>query len=86
MMLSDSPQQLRCLWSHLRLVNLTEFHARHNKEQSNVLAFALDVQTCKTTIKLKIAADRKPMKSFESTTKQARTGSAWGTESGVLNR
>ena len=23
---------------------------------------------------------------FESTTKQARTGSAWGTESGALNR
>ena len=44
--------------------NETEFHSRHNNETSNLLAFALDVQTHKTTIKLKIAANRELMKCF----------------------
>ena len=43
---------------------LTEFCPRHNNKQSNLLAFALHVQTHKTTIKLKIAADRKLRKYF----------------------
>ena len=45
-------------------VPLTEFHPRHNNEQINLLVFALDGHTCKTTIKLKIAADRKLTKSL----------------------
>ena len=64
MTLLDAPEQLTCLRSHLRLVNLTEFHPRHNNEGSNLLAFALDVQTHKTTIKLKIAANRKLTQCF----------------------
>ena len=58
-MILDAAEQFRCLWSHMRLVNLTEFHPRHNNEQLNLLAFALDLQTCKTTIKLITTANRK---------------------------
>ena len=39
--------------------SITEFHPRHNNEPFNLLAFALDAHTHKTTIKLKIAANRK---------------------------
>ena len=66
--------------------NLTEFHPRYNNEQTNLLVFTLEGHTCKTTIKLKIADDKKLLELFESTTKLARTGSAQGTESGALNR
>ena len=45
-------------------VNLTEFHPRHNNEQTNLLVFALDGYTHETTIKPKIAADRKLTKSL----------------------
>ena len=40
-------------------VNLTEFHPRYNNEQTYLLGFALDGYTHETTIKHKIAADRK---------------------------
>ena len=66
---------------------LTEFCPRHNNEQLNPLAFALDVHMHKTTIKLQIVANgKKLMDCFYSTTKQARTDAAQGTESGALNR
>ena len=45
-------------------VKLTEFHPRHSNQKSNLLAFALDVQTHKTTIKIKIAANRKTYEMF----------------------
>ena len=67
-------------------VNQTEFHPRYNNEQTNLLVFTLEGHTCETTIKLKIADVKNLLKLFESTTKLARTGSAWGTESGMLNR
>ena len=65
---------------------LTEFHPRYNNEQTNLLVFALQGHTHETTVKLKIADVKNSLKLFESTTKLARTGSAWGTESGALNR
>ena len=80
MMLLDAPEQLRCLWRHMRLGNLTEFQPRHNNEQSNLIAFALDVQTCKTAIKLKMLLTENLLNLFDVTTKQATTGSTWGTE------
>ena len=40
-------------------VNLAEFCPRYNNEQNKCPCFALEGHTCKTTIKLKIAADRK---------------------------
>ena len=52
----------------------------------NVLANVMDGCTCKSTIKLKIADEKNLQLHFDSTTKLARTGSAWGTESEVLNR
>ena len=39
-----------------------------------------------STIKLEIADKKKLQQLTDSTTKLARTGSGWGTESGVLNR
>ena len=44
--------------------HVTEFHPRYKKKRSNHLAFALDEQTHKTTIKLKNAVNRKVMKSL----------------------
>ena len=47
----------------------------------------MDGCTCESTIKLKITDEKNlQLLHFDSTTKLARTGSAWGTESGVLNR
>ena len=40
-------------------VNLTEFHSRYNNEQTNLIVFALDGYIHETTIKLKIAAEKK---------------------------
>ena len=40
----------------------------------------------KTTIELKIADNKNLLKFFDVTTKHTRTGSAWETESGALNR
>ena len=40
-------------------VNLTEFHPRYNNEQANLLVFTLDGCNHETTIKLKIAINRK---------------------------
>ena len=68
------------------LTNLTEFHPRYNNEQTNLLVFTLEGHTCKSTIKLKTADEKNLQLLFDSTTKLARTGSAWGIESGVLNR
>ena len=67
-------------------VNLTEFHPRYNNKKLHLLVFALEGYTHEKTIKFKIADDKNLLKLFESTTKLARTGSAQGTESGVLNR
>ena len=67
-------------------VNLTEFYPRYNNKKLNLLVFALEGYTHETTIKFKIADDKNLLKLFESTPKLARTGSAQGTESGVLNR
>ena len=39
-------------------VNVTGFHPRYNNECANLLVFTLEGQTCKTTIKLKIADDK----------------------------
>ena len=85
-MLLDAPEQLRCVWRLLRLAKLTESHPRYNNEKTNLFVFALDGYIHKTTIKLKIADNKNFQKLFESATKLARTGSAWATESGVLNR
>ena len=65
---------------------LTEICPRYMNEQVNLLANAVDGCTCESTIKLKIADEKNLQDHNESTAKLARTGSAWGTESGVLNR
>ena len=68
-------------------VNLTEFHPRYNNnEQTNLLVLALEGHTHESTIKLKIADGNSLQLLNESTTNLAQTGSAWGTESGMLNR
>ena len=67
-------------------VNLTEFYPRYNNELTNLLVFTLEGHTCEKTIKHKIAYDKNLLKLIESTTKLAKTGSAWGTESEALNR
>ena len=67
-------------------VNLTEFHPRYNNKQTNLLVFTLEGHTHETTIKLKIADNKNLLEHFDVTTKLARTGSAQGSESGVLNR
>ena len=41
---------------------------------------------CELTIKLKIADEKNLQELFDSITKLAKKGSAWGTESGALNR
>ena len=86
MTLLDPPEKLRCLWRLLRLVSLTEFHPRNTNEQTNLLSNALNGCTCKSTIKLKNADEKNLQLHFDSKTKLARTDSAWGTESGALNR
>ena len=65
---------------------LTEICPRYMNEQVNLLVNAVDGCTCESRIKLKIADEKNLQDHNESTTKLARTGSAWGTESGVLNR
>ena len=55
MMLLDVPEQLRCLWRHLRQVSRTEFHPRYTNEKVNVLVHAVDGYMHEATIKLKIA-------------------------------
>ena len=67
-------------------VNLTEFHPRYTNEQVNLLVNALDGCMCKSMIKLKITDEKNLQYQNDSTTKLAKTGSAWGTESGLLNR
>ena len=67
-------------------VNLTEFCSILNNEQSNFLALTLDAQTHKTTIKLKVAANRKLTNGFDSTPKLAKNGTVWGTGPDALNR
>ena len=67
-------------------VNLTEFRPRYTNKQVNLLVNALDVCMCESTIKLKITDKKNLQYHSESTTRLVRTGSAWGTESGVLNR
>ena len=52
----------------------------------NLLVNALDGWMHESTIKLKITEEENLQYHNESTTKLARTGPAWGTESGVLNR
>ena len=52
------------------------------KTTSNLLAFAL----VRLQSNLKLLPTENLLNLFDVTTKQARTGSAWGTESGALNR
>ena len=83
------------------LVSQTPFHTKEeckevlsvvnrisNKVQQQMNkspCFCSGGHTCKTTIKPKIADDKNLLKLFDVSTKLARTGSAWGTESGALN-
>ena len=67
-------------------MGVTEFHPRYTNKQTNLLVNALNRCTCESTIKLKIADENNLQLCFDSTTKLARTASAWGTESGALNR
>ena len=86
--------QLKLFYTTLKKANnwsnpgtVTEFHPRYNNKQTNLLVFTLEGHTHESTIKLKIADVKNLQLLNESTTKLAsRTGSAWGTESEVLNR
>ena len=66
-------------------VNLTEFCSILHNEHSKFLALTLDAQTHKTTIKIKVAANRKITNGFDSTTKLAKKGTVWGTGPEVLD-
>ena len=82
MALADGMMPPRWNWTR----STTEFCPRYNNKQTKLLVFTLEGHTHKTTIKLKIADKKNLQLHFDSTTKLARTGSAWGTESGALNR
>ena len=41
MMLSDTPEQLRCLWRHLRLVNLIEVFIQGTTMNKQISLFVL---------------------------------------------
>ena len=71
----------------MKLLQNNRIHPILDNERFNLLAFTLDEQTYKTTIKLRIAANGKTHELlFYSTTKLARIGTAWGTGPEALNR
>ena len=61
-------------------VNITDSCPRYTNKLVNLLVNALDGYMHESTIKLKITYHN------ESANKLVRTGSAWGTEPGVLNK
>ena len=86
MMLLDAPEQLRCLRSHLRLVNLTDFVEDTSTNDPILLLLLWMYKFIIQQSNLKLLPTENLQNAFDSTTEQARSDTAWGTGSGVLNR